>query len=155
MASDSSQSRWSRSARMDEVFLHVAQSLRGLRDMQPAFLVLRLLPPPAPGAHVLARQHRAAAGRAADRAVALLVETVEGNAVHAQVVPNRAFGPRGERVEFLQAVRGVGLALGELRAAGSVLAALAGDPGALAGERARERLDLADPAAKLAQLDAA
>ena len=36
--------------------------------MQPAFLVLGLLPPPAAGAHVLARLDRARAGRAADAA---------------------------------------------------------------------------------------
>src|SRR5258705_12546142 len=36
-----------------------------------------------------------------------------------------------------------------------MLAALPGDPGALARERPLERLDLADPAAALAQLDAA
>src|SRR5438477_4269489 len=36
-----------------------------------------------------------------------------------------------------------------------MLAPLAGDPGALAGKRARQRLDLADLAAALAQADAA
>ena len=75
--------------------------------MDPALLVLGLLPPPAPGARVLAGAHRAAAGLAADRAVALVVEGVVRDAVHAQVVPHRLFGPGGERVEFLQAVPGV------------------------------------------------
>jgi hypothetical protein len=52
-------------------------------------------------------------------------------------------------------VHRVGLALGELGAARRLGAPLAGDPGLLAGECARERLYLADPAARLAQLDTA
>src|SRR5262245_65268297 len=118
MASDSSQSRWSRSACMDQVFFHVVQSLAGLRDMQPALLVLRLLPPPAAGADILARQDRAAARRAADRAVALIVQAVVGHAVEAQVPPHLLLAPAGERVEFLQPVRGVEFTLRAVGAAG-------------------------------------
>src|SRR3954469_6730318 len=155
MASDSSQSRWSRSANMQLFRSCELHFFRRFLNVQSTFLVLGLLPPPAAGAHLFGRQHRAAAGCAADRAIALIVQTVVRHAMQAQVVPDGCFRPGRQRVEFLEAVRRVELALGELCAAGRVLAALAGDPGALAGERASERLDLADLAATLAQLDAA
>src|SRR5258707_8398965 len=121
--------------------------------VQAALLRLGLLPPPAAGADVFAGLHRARARRAADRAVTLVVEPVVGNAVLAEVMPDLGLAPGGERVEFLDAVRRVELALGELGASRRVLAALSRDPGALSGERPPERLDLADLAAALAQLD--
>src|SRR5207302_8014462 len=121
--------------------------------MNAAFAMLDDFPPPAPRARVLAGDDRAGARRAADRAVALIVERVVGNAVRVHVFPHLAFAPCRERIELLQAVRGVELALGEPRARRGVLAALPGDPGALAGERAAKRLDLAHLAAALAQLD--
>src|SRR3954462_9988732 len=131
MASDSSQSRWSRSANMQLFRSGELHFFRRFLNVQPTFLVLGLLPPPAAGAHVFGGQHGAAAGCAADRAVALVVEAVVRDAVQAQVIPDRSFGPRGQRVEFGKAVGGVEFALGELRPAGRVLTALAGDPGAL------------------------
>src|SRR6266571_4726179 len=124
-------------------------------QVQAALFRFGPLPPPAAGAHVFPRKHRARAGRAADRAVALVVEPVVGHAVLAHVAPHFRFAPGGERIEFFDAVGGIEFALAELRAKLAMLAALAGDPGALAGERARERLDLADPAAALAQRDVA
>src|SRR6186713_2788272 len=126
-----------------------------LARVQTALLVLGDFPPPAPGARILARHHRARAGRAANRAVALVVEPVVGNLVRAHVLPHVSLAPRGERVELVQTVVEVELALGERGAAGRMLAALAGNPCALAGECAAQRLDLADLAAALAQLDAA
>src|SRR6267378_1093110 len=121
--------------------------------MNAAFAMLDEFPPPASRARVLARDDRTSAGRAADRAVALVVERVVGNAVRVNVFPHLGFAPCRQRIEFLQAVRGVELALGELRARRGLLAALPGDPRALAGERALEWLDLAHLAAALAQID--
>src|SRR5689334_10424600 len=155
MASDSSQSRWVRSGNTDRVPLVENNFLvSGGSDVQPAFLVLGVFPPPAPGAHVLSRLYRARAGRAADRAVALVVEPVIRHVVLAEVAPDLHFRPGGERIELLQAVHRVELLLGQLGAPGRLLAALAGDPRPLAGERELERLDFADLAAALAQLDA-
>src|SRR5688572_5131658 len=104
MASDSSQSRWSRSASIDDFPPRKGNRALTPISMQAALLVLGLLPPPAACAHVLGRQHGPAAGRAADRAVALVVQPVVGHAVQAQVIPHLALGPRRERIEFLQAV---------------------------------------------------
>src|SRR5258705_13066758 len=122
--------------------------------MQAAFLRFRALPPPASGTDILAGPHRARARRAADGAVPLVVKAVVGNAVRTEVVPDFRLAPRRERIEFLQAVHRVELALVQLRASGRMLAPLPGEPGALSGERPAERLDLADLAAALAQLDA-
>src|SRR3954469_25302446 len=94
-----------------------------LARVQAALLVLGDFPPPAPGARVLARHHRARAGRAADRAVALVVEAVVGNLMHAHVLPHVGLAPRGERIELVQAVVEIELALGERGTAGSMLAA--------------------------------
>src|SRR6266850_2426033 len=155
MASDSSQSRWSLSASMDDFFSLEGHFFFHIRNnVQAALLGLGLLPPPAACAEIFAGLYRARAGRAADRAVALVVEPVVGNAVLAEVVPHLVLAPRCERIEFLQAVRGVVLALGQLRPFSRMPAALPGNPGPLAGERPLERLDLADLAAALAQLDA-
>src|SRR5688572_2656274 len=136
MASDSSQSRWLRSNFM---------------AVQSAFLFFRLLPPPAPGARVLALDHGPRAGRAADRAVALVVQRVVGHVIAPDVVPDLVLAPAGERIEFLQAVRGIPFLDLDRGAQPGLAAAHAGDPGALAGERPCERLDLAKMAALLAQ----
>src|SRR5580765_6264216 len=107
---------------MQLLSLYIAQYLGGLRHVQSTFLLLRALPPPPPGAHVLARLHRPRAGCAADRAVALVVEPVVRHVVLAEVAPHLGLRPGGERIEFLQAVRRVVLLLGELGAARRLLA---------------------------------
>src|SRR5581483_10588041 len=68
------------------------------RAVDAALLRRALLPPPAPGAQVLARRRRPGAGRAADRGVALRVQRVHGQVVLAHVVPHLVLGPLGERV---------------------------------------------------------
>src|SRR5262249_10243211 len=67
-----------------------------LRHMDAAFLVLAALPPPAARARILAGLHRTRAGRAADGAVALVVQTVVGDPVRAHVLPYVGFAPGGE-----------------------------------------------------------
>ncbi len=123
--------------------------------MQPAFLVLGLFPPPAAGAEVLARLDRARAGRAADAGIAAVVQRVvrhvDGSRRYAQT---SSLGPVGQRVELHQAVQRVELLERDGARRRRLLAAQAGDPGALAAQRAAQRLELADLAAALAQLDA-
>src|SRR5262245_36405478 len=79
------------------------------REMDAAFALAGrpalALPPPAAGARVLAGGDGPRAGRAADRAVALLVQRMEGHLALAEVVPNLFLAPVGERVKFAQAVR--------------------------------------------------
>src|SRR6266705_1181922 len=145
MASDSSQSRWLREG-------SVPCSGRG-------FSRTALMPPPsriwsAPGARVLSRDRRPGAGRAADGTVALVVERVVGHLEGADVLPYLVLAPVGERIELDDAARGVEFLKFQIGARDGLLAALAGDPGVLALERAIERLDLADVAAALAQLPA-
>src|SRR6266496_1748268 len=122
--------------------------------MQPALARFLLFPPPASGARVLAGDRGARAGRAADRAVALVVERVVRNIAGADRGPDLVLAPVGERVELHHAVRRVVFLQLELGAGDGLLAAPTGDPGFLAFERARKRLDLSDMAAALAQLHA-
>src|SRR5688572_1540733 len=110
-----------------------------MRDVQTAFLARGGLPPPATGAQILARQHR----------------PVVGHAVRLDIAPDLAVAPVCERVELLQPVHGVVFPEAQRGARRCLLAPLAGEPGALAGKRAAQRLDLADLAAALAQLDVA
>src|SRR5260221_7767481 len=103
MASDSSQSRWSRSANMNCVFLLKNHFLRNSgRYVESAFLVLRALPPPAAGAHVLAGLDRPRARRTADRPVALVVEAVVGDGVVTEGAPDVRLGPGRERVVLVE-----------------------------------------------------
>ena len=69
-------------------------------------------------------------------------------------MPDVGPGPFGERID-LGAALAIVLAERDLGAVGALLPAQAGDPGAAAGEHARQRLELAHAAAGLAQLDAA
>src|SRR5438309_11124616 len=78
------------------------------RRVQAAFLDLLSLPPPAPGALVLAGLRRARAGRAADRRVAPVVERVARHLVLVDVLPDLRARPGGERRDLGDAaVRGV------------------------------------------------
>src|SRR5258706_2627812 len=123
-------------------------------NVQPAFARFPDLPPPASGANVFARDGGARAGRAADGTVALVVEGVVGHLEGADVFPYLALAPVGKGIEFHDTPRGIVFLQLELGARDGLVAALAGDPGFLAFERALERLDLADMAAALAQLPA-
>src|SRR4051794_1370966 len=112
------------------------------------------LPPPAPGPHGLALGDGLRAGRAADRGVALLVERVGGDLVLAEVVPDLVLLPLGERVQLHdRAVVVVDLDLPDVGARRPLVATQTGHPGIEVGERARQRLDLADVAAEEPVLD--
>src|SRR5438445_11054035 len=69
------------------------------RAVHAALLGCIRLPPPAAGAVVLALADRARARCATDRRVALRVQPVHGDAVLAQVGPDLALRPLGERVQ--------------------------------------------------------
>src|SRR5712672_704840 len=137
IASDSSQSRWLRAGR-------APCSARGLCRTA---LMLRSWRRSARGC----RQGQRAA-RATDRAVALVMERVVRHLEGADVFPYLALAPVGKGVEFHDTPRGIVFLQLELGARDGLLAALAGDPGFLAVERAIERLHLADMAAAIAQL---
>src|SRR5204863_6353410 len=124
------------------------------RQLHSAFARFPDLPPPAPGAHVLSSDSGPGAGRAADGAVALVVERVVGHFEGADVLPHLVFAPVGERIELDDPALGVEFLEFQIGARDGLLAALAGDPGFLAPERAIERFDFADVAATLAQLPA-
>ena len=114
------------------------------------------LPPPAPGALVLARSHRARARRAADAGISQVVESVVRDVVAVDIGPDLAPGPVGEGIDLDDAPMGlVDLHLSHPGACRCLLPAQPGDPGVEPGERALERLDLPDRAAALAGLNTA
>ena len=119
--------------------------------VQAALAVLGALPPPAPGAPVLAVGDGARARRAADAREALVVERVVGDVVRADVVPHARLVPLGERVELQQAGVAVPLRRLHLLARDALAAAQAADPGVQPDLRAPQRLDLARLAALVTQ----
>src|SRR5579863_5531886 len=122
--------------------------------MDAALLVVRVLPPPAAGARVLAGLDRAGAGRAADRREALVVQRVHRHAVLLGVGAHLLHGPGDEGVYLRDpVVRGVDLDLGALGARHRLPAAQAREPGVEVGERAAERLHLSDAAALVAVVE--
>src|SRR3989442_10687380 len=113
--------------------------------MNPALELVRA--GPAARALLLARRGRPRAGNAADRAVPRLVQRVERDLVHVDVGPDALLVPVGEGVHLPHAVAIRPLELRRLRAARRLLAADAGDPGAVRLERGQQRPDLAEVAA--------
>src|SRR5215510_5470151 len=113
--------------------------------VDPALELVR--PGPAARPLLLVGCDRPGAGDAADRAVARLVERVEGNLVHLDVRPDALLVPVRERVHLPD---GVALRPLQLRGFGSarrLVPADAGDPGVVRVERLEQRLDLANLAA--------
>jgi hypothetical protein len=124
----------------------------GQPRVQPALAVGVGLPPPAPGALVLAGAGRPGAGGAADRGVALLVQRVDGQAVGPHVGPDLVAGPVGERVELDDAAMGVvHLGLGGPGPGRAAVAAQPGRPRPDPGQGPVQGGDLADVAAQPAQ----
>src|SRR5471032_1365398 len=133
----------------------VLEPARFDRAVDPALLRGVRLPPPAPGAEVLALFCRPCAGRTADRGVALVVEGVVGQLVLAHVVPHFVLGPFGERVELHdRAVVVVDLDLADVTAGRPLVAPQAGDPRVEPGKVPLERQDLPHLAAEQPVLDA-
>jgi hypothetical protein len=80
------------------------------------------------------------------------VQRVVRDIERADVGPDIVLAPIGEGIEFHDTPRGIVLLQLEIVARDGLLAALAGDPGFLALERAIEGLNFADVAAAFAQL---
>ena len=118
--------------------------------MQAAFFFVSRFPPPAPGPHIFAGADGAGAGRAADARIALRVQRIDRHLVLPDVGFDIGQGPFEQRIEFGQVVLCVKRHFAQVRARCRLFAAQAGDPGALAGQGAAERLDLAHGAAILA-----
>ncbi|KKM74839.1 hypothetical protein LCGC14_1396260, partial [marine sediment metagenome] len=72
--------------------LHTPDDARA-SGVQAALLVLRVLPPPASGADVIAGLDGAGAGSAADAGEAAVMEEVVGDVTGADVFPNLLIGP--------------------------------------------------------------
>jgi len=85
----------------------------------------------------------------------VVVQRVVGNVVLPQVTPHVVVRPPRERRELGEAVDVVGCFGHDVGAIGRLLTAQPGQPCALAGERARQRLDLARGATRAARVGAA
>src|SRR5690606_28743080 len=116
----------------------------------------RVFPPPTTGALVLAGQHGAGAGLAANADHPALVQRVIGDLEGADRVPELGGAERSERVDLVERSA---VAPGKARVAlehrdrrasgGALIATLAGDPGPHAAKLPTQGLDLADPTALL------
>src|SRR5688572_25937026 len=73
--------------------------------MQPALLLLFVLPPPAARARVLAGLHRTSARRAADRHEAARMQRIHGNVVGGDIGGEVLGGPVGHWVDLDQGAR--------------------------------------------------
>src|SRR6266540_1402546 len=102
---------------------------------------------PASGALVLARSDGTRARDAADRRVSAVVQRVVGNLVDVDVGLDALRVPVDERLDLPDAVALRPFDLLRIGAGRALLAADAGDPRVVFGQRALERLDLADVAA--------
>src|SRR5690606_28294052 len=122
--------------------------------VQPALFRVGQLPPPPPGARILAGAYRPGPGRAASRRLPGTLPEVAGNATGADLTPHVGLGPVDQGIELHQPEHRVVLAGGQVGAADGLLATLARDPGRTAGQGLAQRPHLADAAAGFAQAQA-
>src|SRR6478609_3222555 len=110
------------------------------RQMQPAFALGAVFPPPAAGALVLAGAGRAGAGLTTDGDVPEIVERVVRHLLVAQVRPNVGQALLGQRVHLqdaaVDALIGVELHERHVGARRALIAPLPGDPRGVAREHA-------------------
>src|SRR5262245_56745529 len=121
--------------------------------MQPALLLLFVLPPPSTGTLALSGRHCAGAGGAADRQEALVMQRAVGNVVLADECEHLLAGPVEQRVHLDQAELRID---GRKRDAGTVVrlvGAQSRDPSGGSGEGTPEWSDLAHSAAGVACLN--
>src|SRR5439155_5465739 len=69
-------------------------------DVKAAFFGIRIFPPPAASAEILARLHRPRARGAADARITLVMEPIVRNLVLANIVPHLVVAPIDQRVNF-------------------------------------------------------
>src|SRR5260370_634068 len=124
-----------------------------VRQVQSAFLFLFLFPPPPAGALRLARRQRTRAGSAADGKKTAIMQAVVGDPVIAHEVRHPIARPIQERVELEQATLRIDRGKAHHRPLCRLLGAHPRHPCAGALEGARERFDLAQPAAPQPRLD--
>src|SRR5579862_9337147 len=127
--------------------------VRRARDVQAAFLFLRLLPPPAPGTLRLTRHDGAGTRRAADRQKTALMQRAAWHVVGAHEFARAVARPIEQRIDLDQTALFVEQSGRQLRAVGGLIGAQPGDPGGGAVERPRQRRDLTDRATVEAGLD--
>jgi hypothetical protein len=120
--------------------------------VQPALLVVLLLPPPAAGAFRFSWPARACAGRAADRCEAFGMERIGWNALVHHEGQDRLPGPVEQRIDLEQATFGVKLDNPHFRTMRGLLTAQTGDPSFGASQSPVERFNLSDMAARDASL---
>src|SRR5690606_10701013 len=106
---------------------------------------------PAPGAEVLADADGARAGCATDAGIELVVQSVVVELVQTDEVPHIAPGPFDQRADL--DTLGLLNNLAHFCSRIGLFAAQAGDPAVMPGQRAGQRLHLADIAALFAQVD--
>src|SRR3989338_9991678 len=132
--------------------LLVSLFLFGWPDVEAALFLVRPLPPPPPGAEILARLDGAGARCAADGRIALIVEDVVRNLVLFDVIHRLLPAPVGQGVDLDDAaVVDVDVRLLDRRTGHDLIPAQTGDPGIESGQRAAERFHFADAAAELAR----
>src|SRR5215470_13075370 len=103
--------------------------------VQAAFFGFGIFPPPASGTEVFSRPYRARAGRAANAGVALVMKTIVGDVVLADIVPHLVMGPIDQRIDLHEvAVFPIQFDLPGLRARYRLLAPQAGHPGIQSAE---------------------
>ena len=121
--------------------------------LQAALTRVRVLPPPATGARICTGLDRTRAWRATDARIAAIVQSVVRQVARLDVGPHVLLRPIEQRTDLPQAVPLIPRHRLAERTLLRLLAAHARDPGTMTGDRALERLDLADVAATLPLLD--
>src|ERR1700745_3812356 len=106
--------------------------------VEPAFRLLVLFPPTAPGALRLAMRHRAGAGCAANRKKSAIMQRVIGNVVGVYESNYSVARPVEQRVHFDYPMLWIDYGVRHTCARGGLVGAQSGDPGRGAGKCATE-----------------
>src|SRR5262249_46910233 len=114
--------------------------------MQPALLLVLVLPPPAAGALGFSRPNCAGAGGAADRGEAACVQHIVRDRLARDEIRDPHRAPVKQRADLEKIARRVEFRKADVGALVRLCRSQPGDPGGGADERASERLDLANAA---------
>src|SRR5215472_614922 len=114
-----------------------------MTGVEPAFGLLLLFPPPAPGAFGLTGSHCAGTRRTADREKALVVQSVVRNAMVANERDNAVARPIEQRVHLDYPILGINPGISHRCPIGGLVGAQSGDPGRSAGQCTTEQRHLA------------
>ena len=122
--------------------------------MQPALLLLRVLPPPPSGTNVVTWFDGAGAGLTADARKAFVVQHVVRDFVFADELPEVGLAQIDEGVEFQKPVDGIELNFLEPGAGNSLLTTQPGDPNLVSGECLLQRVGFPNATTPFSVLDA-